>query len=318
MPQEFIPQQDEHYQAIVPEASQESIDDFLKTLEADFDYPALSHLSSTPADVIDPTPAEEIDEETDDNEPVPPVVPDEITDPVQPQTVLVNGQQVPLADVQRLWEFDQFLRSNPDAAERVQQAVTPPQSPVPPAAETPPANEVTPPEFLDLEDPKDKFFWDQILANKQQLDTFTRQAQQIAEAESQRRYTEDAECAVANFRTQHPNFNDDQILSLRQHARDMNIIGALAATTSNLIDAFSRNLELAAMDSPDLRTIYLTPEEPPVPTTRQRSDTRKSKLNSLGGSSGSVPRTTPVSRPMSDREATDQFAAGLAEAFQQN
>jgi hypothetical protein len=105
---------------------------------------------------------------------------------------------------------------------------------------------------------------------------------------------------------------------MRRHAAEMNIASAVMATTVNPVDGFVRILDLAAMDHPDLRTVYLTPEDNKTPTRKQRSTERKSKLSSLGGSSGSVPRTTTTPRPVTDREAIDEFAKGLAESFQQN
>lgn len=328
MAPEIEGQEVEPFQQIVPEASQESIDDFIKSLETDFEYPALSALGRTDAEIadeiVDP-PEEPNDEEDNDTPPeVPPVdegqsqPPASDTPPSLPADhVLVNGIPVALADLQRLHEFDQFLRNNPDAAARVQAAVQPP---VPPSTETPaPANQevaLTPPEFLDLEDPAQKFMWDSYVAQQKQIEAISARDVARDTAAAQAKINSEMDQALLQWKTAHPNFNEDQINSVRRHAADMNVIDSLIATTPSPVAALVRAMDLAALDDPDLRTVYLTPETPPTPTRHQRSTTRKGKLNSLGGGSGSVPRTTTTPRAQSDREAIDQFAKELGESFQ--
>jgi hypothetical protein len=326
MSPENINQQDpDQIYEIVPEANQETIDSFLASLEGEFDYPAFTHLSSTQTDeeiASEIVEEEETPDEVDDEvpPPTPPPAPPVQDPPVTaPDTVLVNGNPVPLADIQRLYEFDQYLRQNPDAAERVQQAVTVREPAVPtPAAAAPPANEVTPPDFLDMDDPAHKFMWESHLAQQQQLQQFTQQnIQREQEALNQKAMAE-MDTALSRFRSAHPNLNDDQIIQIRKHGAEMNIASAVMATTVNPVDGFVRILDLAALDTPDIRSTYLDTEVKKTPTTRQRSTERKGKLNALGGSSGSVPRTTTTPRPVTDREAIDQFAQGLAESLGQN
>lgn len=311
----------EHVMDIIPEASAETIEAFVASLQDDFEYPALTHLSSTSED-FEPE-DEEIDDAEHDEEETPandsPASGDD-DEPSDPSAlpdgfILIKGQPVAITDVERLYDFDQFLRSDPDASERVAQAVKPI---VPTPTPAPASQELTPPEWMDLEDPQQKFMWDSHVANQNTLAAVAQQAQQREQELSNQRAVADMDVALTRFRSAHPNFNDDQITALRLHARDMNIIGAVMATAPNQVDGFVRTMDLAAMDSPDLRSIYLTPETPSTPTRQQKSATRKRQLNALGGSSGSAPRTSPAKRPMSDREAIEQMAAGLAESFQSN
>jgi hypothetical protein len=333
MAPEITPQSNDEdfYQIVAGDDGQtlESMDAFIKSLEQGFEYPELAKLGQTDeqiaAEILGNEGQETDEDETDDegtstSTPPAPVVSD--TPPVEPDPtllpdhVLINGNQIPLADVQRLYEFDQYLRSNPEAAERVHAAVQPV---VPTPEQTPPpANqELTPPEWMDLEDPQQKFMWDSHVSNQRLLATMVEQNNARAQSEINARAQSDMASALTRWTAAHPNFNEDQIEKVRKHGAEMNIISGVMATSPDPVTALVRVMDLAAMDDPDLRAVYLTPEVK-TPTRQQRSTTRKGKLNSLGGSSGSVPRTTTTPRPMSDREAIDQFAAGLAESFQQN
>lgn len=300
----------------------ESMAQFLEQLESGWEYPALAtlNLEPDPTPVLDP-PA--IGDELDEPDPVvegqdPPPTP-VVTPPATPTEghVLVNGKEIPLEDIQRLYDFDQFLRQNPDAAQRVQAAVQPV---VPAPADPPaPANQevaLTPPEFLDLEDPAQKFMWDSYVRTQTELAQIN-QRDSIRERQvSQSRAVADMDQALTQWKTAHPNFNEDQIIEVRKHAAQMNVIDSLLATSSTPVDALVRAMDLAALDNPTLRTVYLDPEIHKTQTAKQRSDTRKGKLSSLGGGSGSAPRTSTTPRPMSDREATAQFAKELADSFQ--
>jgi hypothetical protein len=310
-----------------------SMDQFIATLEQEFQYPEFARSvaktdEEIAAEILNGEGQEEIEDETvdDTQTPVePPPAPVEgstqppATSPAPPDTVLVNGKPVAMADLQRLYEFDQYLRNNPEAAQRVQQAVTTIQPPVPAADPPKPPNEViTPPDFLDMDDPAHKFMWESHLEQQRQLQSFQQQTAAREQEALNNKALSEMDTALSKFRSLHPNFNDDQITEMRRHAANMNIASAVMATTVNPVDGFVRILDLAAMDHPDLRTVYLAPAESPTPTRKQRSTERKGKLHSLGGSSGSVSRTTTTPRPVTDREAIDQFAQGLAESFQQN
>lgn len=310
---------DEHYFEVTGTddgRTGESMDAFIKDLEKSFEYPALATLNLEPDPIEEPDPAPELDPTDPDPEADPdPEEPEELEGGTEtPGTVLVNGKEISLEDIQRLYEFDQHLRANPDVAERVQAAVKPA---VPPATETtPPADQgLTPPEWMDLEDPQQKFMWDQHVATQTTLATLQ---QRDAAAEQQRINTQavtDMDAALTVWKAAHPNFNEDQIVEVRKHAADMNIITSLMATTTPQ-QALVRAMDLAALDKPELRTLYLDPEQHKIKTRQQRSTERKGKLNALGGSTGSVPRTSTTPRPMTDREATAQFAKELEESFQ--
>lgn len=332
MAPEITPQSsDEDFYQIVAgddQRSPESMDEFIASLEQKFEYPELTTLSAPgktdeeiAAEILGEEGQEIEDEEIEPVTPATPPVegevptppaPSPVTPELLPDHVLVNGTQIPLADVQRLWEFDKHLRENPEAAERVRAAVQPV---VPDPTPTPPANqELTPPEWMDLEDPQQKFMWDSHVANQNTLAAIAQRDAAVRQESMNQKAVQDMDSALSQWTAAHPNINEDQIALVRKHAAEMNIIGSLMATSSTPVQALVRAMDIAAMDDPDLRTVYLTPEVK-TPTAKQRSTTRKGKLNSLGGSSGSVPRTTTPSRPMTDQEARDQFAAGLQESF---
>jgi hypothetical protein len=307
---------DEHYFEVTGAddgRTPEAMEDFIKGLNESFEYPALAtlNLEPDPAPELDPSgplASDEPEEDSEEEEEVPE------TPPATPSDhVLINGQEVPLSDVQRLYEFDQYLRSNPDAAERVQAAV----KPTVPAAPAPPTNEtLTPPEFLDLEDPAQKFMWDSYVRTQTDLAAIKQRDEIREQSNVQARATADMDQALAQWTAAHPNFNDDQIIAVRKHAAEMNVIGSLMATSSSPVAALARAMDLAALDNPDLRSIYLDPETHKTQTRKQKQATTKSKLNALGGSSGSAPRTTSTPRPMTDKQARDQFAKELSDSFQ--
>lgn len=325
---------DEGYQLISGEAPPESIEQFIEGLNADWEYPVDTHLGDVAPD--NSTTQEPEQEEVDD--PDDPLIPepDATADPNapsatsdEPATVEVNGVQVPLADVQRLYEFDQFLRSNPEASRRVAAAISDDQpapaepttgEPAVPAQAAAPATPipVAPPDFLDLEDPAQKFLWDSHVATQTQLANMVKANNDQAQTLANRQATIDAEAAISQFRTAHPNFNDDQMNTLRRHAAGMGILDSIIATSPDAVTALSRTLDLAALDHADSRTLYLAPPETArAKTTTEKSRARKSALNSLGGSSGSVPKTSTTPKPKTDRQAIDEFARQLGESFGQ-
>lgn len=334
--QHVTPPEADEYQ-LVSHAPEDTIESFIDKLSEGWEYPTDAHTGDTPPAVIDQQVTPPEDEEDDDPDdplvPEPDATPDPNATPttaIEPETVKVNGVAVPLADVQRLYEFDQFLRSNPDASQRVAAAISNDQpTPAAPAAEQPtvpaqtpapaaPAS-VTPPDFLDLEDPAQKFLWDSHVATQTELATIRQQGQQQAQALADRQAQVDASEAIAKFRTDHPNFNDDQITTLRQHAAQMNIVGSLLATSPTPVAALHRNLELAALDHADSRTLFLAaPDTSRTPTREQHSRRRKSALNAIGGGGGAVPKTNTAPKPQTDRQAIDEFARQLAETYQSN
>lgn len=272
------------------------------------------------------------DDESDDDEPS-----DETptTDPATPSSatpefIEVNGQQIPKADIQRLYEFDKFLRANPDAAQRVQAAIPPPAA-APPAGGPPnvptpptPANQVEewkdpePPDFLDLDDPAQKFQWDthvstqKALFDRDQRDKqlFAQQAQD-RQAQTTRQAAVDMGTALEQFKQAHPNLNEDDIATIRKSAGPF-VSGMLAQLPP--VQALVRSMEVGGMMDDDMRT-KLT--DPTIRTQSEKTKTRhrKARLGELSGSPRSAPKTEARPQFTSDKDFVNAIAQELSESM---
>jgi hypothetical protein len=240
----------------------------------------------------------------------------------------VNGNQVAKADVQRLYEFDQWLRANPDAAARVQAAIPAPTTPaggppaVPPAPEQASAVEFeapTPPEFLDMEDPRDKFQWDTHVASlKTTFDRDQRdkqlfaQTQQIRQESVTRQAAADMTTALGQFKQSHPNLNEDDIASIRKAAAPF-LTGMMQQLAP--VEALVRSMEVGGMMDDDLRS-KLMDTSVRTPTEKTKTRHRKERLGALSGSARSAPKTE--NRPVltSDKDLINALAQEFSESMQ--
>lgn len=263
----------------------------------------------------------------DDNEP-----PEGTQTPEQVEGVdyfTVNGNRFERADIERLYNFDQYLRANPDTAQRVNDAIAPRSTPPPtgtgqtPVSETPTDTEFKapePPEFLDLEDPVQKFQWDSHVGNLKAIherDERDKKAFAAMAADRQeqqnRQAASDMQTALGTFKSAHPNLNDDDIAKIRQAAVPF-VEGMMKQLPP--VDALTRSMEVAAVMDNDLRDKMM---DPTVRTRseREQSRHRKNKAGQIAGSPRSAPRTEP-SRPAftSDKEMLNELAAAFSEQMQ--
>ncbi len=236
---------------------------------------------------------------------------------------VINGQEFAREDIERLYNFDQYLRNNPDKAEAVNAALSAPATaPTGQPAVSTPESEATsfvapePPEQLDLEDPQTKFFWDQHVDSRRTIWEQGRQIAQTAASVQQRQQAiidaqarADMDTALSSFRQKFPGLNDDDISSIRQEAAPL-----LPSLMQKLppLHALERSMEIAAWSDAEMRPKLEA--ETPTPTTRQRSTTRKQRLGAISGSPRSAPKVE--GRPVyhSDRDMVNEFAAALNDA----
>jgi hypothetical protein len=292
----------------------------------------MARVDKTTTDQLPNGEEEDDDEPEDDETPIDPPTPDPTAQTSStPDFIEVNGQQIPRADIERLYQFDQYLRANPDAAQRVQAAIPAPTAtsaggqpnvPSPPA----PANQVaefeepTPPDFLDLDDPAQKFQWDSHVAtqkalfDRDQRDTrlFAQQAQE-RQAQTNRQAAVDMTTALDKFKQTHPNLNEDDITKIRKAAGPF--VGGMLAQLPP-VDALIRSMEVGGMMDDDIRT-KLT--DPTVRTQSEKTKTRhrKARLGELSGSGRSAPKTD-TARPTftSDKDFINAIAQELSESMQ--
>jgi hypothetical protein len=223
MDEEITP--DPNDQIVDPAVPQEEMDAFIASLESSYgDNINLSTL--LPQGTAD-TPSDDEEESGEEEQETPPA--DEPTD----EFVTINGQQHNREDIQRLLEFDQFLRNNAEVAGRVAEAVKPRptgQSPVP--TETPtPTDKVEfqapeAPEGLDMDDPRDKLLWDSHVSslrnsweNRQELIKVQTKFQEDQEQRLAQQAAADMTIALDKFQKSFTALNEDDIATIRNEAR---------------------------------------------------------------------------------------------------
>lgn len=294
---------------------------------------------------IPPTPTGQEGEEPDDEEeePDPGADPNANQPPPEGETepvegvdyFTVNGNRFAREDIERLYNFDQALRANPDMAQRVAQAVQPPtppggtgQPPVPQA--TPPATPPTseppvpvdeykdpePPEFLDLEDPAQKFMWEQHVSTQRALhdrDVAEKQRWASIQAERQqaveRQAQTDMASALDSFKKSHPNLNDEEVAKIRVAAVPF-VEGMMKQLSP--VDALVRSMEVAGYSDNDLRPKLLDATQQST-TSHQRSTRRKAKLGQVAGTPRSAPKTESRVSYTSDKDMVNELARAFAE-----
>jgi hypothetical protein len=312
-------------QMIEPELGNEDMEAWLDSLgESNVNLPALmrSPMMRSEGGADEPNPDDEPD---DGDEPTP----DEGT-PEQVEGVdyfTVNGNQFSRADIERLYSFDQYMRANPEAAQRVAEAIQPAptgQPPVSPA--TPPTpgtvdewQEPTPPETLDLEDPRDKIMWDmQLTAQRtawearQEVRKLNQSIVQDKQEQIQRQAAADMDTALSDFRAKFPGLNDDDVAAIRQEAVPF-VDGMMKQLPP--VDALFRSMEVAAYANTDLRKKLEA--ETPTPTARQHSRSRKQRLGSIAGTPRSAPKVEARPAFTNDRDMVNAVAQELSDAMGQ-
>lgn len=244
-----------------------------------------------------------------------------------------DGLQLDREQARNLALFDAWLTANPQLAQQIagvaqgQYELVPkdgrgvqpdgPSTIVPPAA---PASS-TPPDELDLDDPVQKRLWHELNTTREQLnaasEVLTRHEQQIAQTGANT--TKALVDRVATEFATKKELTADELTSVRKHAAYL--LPQFSAPTDmetglprqvDPVYAVEQALEAAYWSIPQFRTKALEN------LTQQKVEDlrKKSKLNSLGGTSGSVPRK--AQKPSNDTERRDAMIAEVAAAWNGN
>lgn len=279
--------------------------------------------AATDADVVEP----EGDEPSGDDEagdagtggdgaegaPAPPAA-DDTPDLFQ----ITDDLSLTRAEAQELAEFQQYLRSDPRAAQAVVEALqalnTPPAPP-----ETPPAptqREV--PEELDLDDPAIAALWHQhqaTLDHIARLEATVQTHDNFVTQSAQEQMQTLLNSARTTYQAEH-NLSEPEMQQVYDVAGRLQVLPALLSPVDPVtgvprqvdqISAMKEAFEMARWNIPALRE-----REMQLKVTEQKADTkRKQKLSSLGGSSGSAPRSVP--EPKNEQERRAAMIAAVAE-----
>ena len=161
------------------------------------------------------------------------------TPPPDPNSTVVKigDREIPIQQGEALLQWQDWLTANPDKAQTIikflrneKSVPAPPtmvdlsqQQPTQPTQQQPTQPVIQPPAGLDLETPRDKFFFDQLnklAESTTRLVAISDQQQQaIKQAEMAQRAREDTAYAINQFKSKHQ-LSDDEVESVRQIASD--------------------------------------------------------------------------------------------------
>lgn len=245
---------------------------------------------------------------------------------------LGNDLSLTRAEAEQWANFGHFLRANPDTAQAIAavleaaetgQPVPPAQAPQAPAGgpETgsqAPTVDATPPEGLDLDDPAIKFLWDQHVAQQTVVADLQAQVGRTQDfvTNQQMQQTESMlNTATAAFAEKH-HLTAEEMQKVRDVTGRLQVLPALLSPFDPITAAPRQIDPLAAMDEAFMMAMWNIPEfrerEVAARVEEQKVDTkRKGKLASLGGTSGSIPRTPAA--PTNKQERTAAMVAEVAE-----
>lgn len=244
-------------------------------------------------------------------------------EPPAPDVFQINDELALTREEATNWaQFQQYLRDNPVVAARLQTALEAEEAaattpPTPPAAETPPTREI--PEGIDLDDPAIAALWNQHTATLDhiaRLEATVQAHDQYVTNTSQQQMETLLNQARVTFKEKH-SLTEAEMQKVYDVTGRLQVLPALLSPvdpvtgTPRQIDplsAMGEAFELARWNIPELRE-----REMQLKVDEQKTDTkRKQKLSSLGGSSGSTPRTVP--EPKTQAERREAMIAAVAAA----
>jgi hypothetical protein len=222
----------------------------------------------------------------------------------------LDGTRYPRSQIQAAADFQRHLTSDPQLQRLITDYLTatpaPPQQVAPQVAPASPSSEV-PPE-LDMEDPSMRALYTLIQRNNEQINNQIAQLSQgvnttYEQSMAAQRQQIDAQyhTASASFAKDH-SLGDDEVEQLSQVAARLGVLPSLmqgidpitgSPTSPDPIRAFSRALEIAMYQVPE----YRDREFRRSVETMQQEAQKKKLLGAVGGSSGSVARTTAPPQP---------------------
>jgi hypothetical protein len=200
-------------------------------------------------------------------------------------------------------EFQQFLVENPEIAEAVYGVVAgsgtgaTSTAPTPTVGAPEPTTAAEPPADLDLDDPVQARLWQELQSVRQEIATVRSEAANatsVLDSQAQANSTALINRAKASYQQQH-NLTAEEMAEIDLVAGRLGVLPALLAPVDHVtgvprkadpLRALETAYDLAAWQIPKIRDAQIAAFQEQA----RESATRKRKLSSLGGSSGSVPR----------------------------
>jgi hypothetical protein len=251
---------------------QEEANAMVARLRSQFGLDEVDEDGDAPEPVPDEAPIPEPDGVAAEEEVRPPADPisapvvGESPAPASTRGVVIDGREVPVE------EAVAYLAQREREREAAAAAPEPPK----------------PPEWLDQDDPAQMAMWQRQVELERQVQQIGQNQATIAKRQEVARAQSDAEAGIHTFRTLHPELSEEDLTTIRLHAVSLDIIDGLARHM-NGPEAIAKALDIAYWDHPEYRA-KATQAPSPAEAKKVASAEKKSKLNALGGSSGSAPR----------------------------
>lgn len=228
------------------------------------------------------------------------------------------------AEIENLLAFQAFVRDNPGVAQQIAaivqgqpDTIANPNAPTTTATGKPYSQTV--PEGLDLDDPSVKALWDEHIATRTRLD----QLQPMVESATQALNSQKAEQAGVFLNRARDAFAKEYDLTPEDVARvqtvagNMNILPAMMSPIDP-ITGLPRVVDPLDAIASTFKTAYaLMPEfeakrQAKYNAVARTDQTRKKKLSSLAGSSGSVPKSQTPREPKTANERRNAMIQEVA------
>lgn len=207
-------------------------------------------------------------------------------------------------------QFGDYLRANPEMADAVA-AVLEGGKPEPqPEPQPKTATDDKIPDGIDLDDPAIAALWNQLQSEREhisRLEAMVEQHDDYVTHATQQTTQSLMNQARATYKETH-NLSDTDMEKVYDVAGRLQVLPALLAAVDPVtglprqidpLAAMQEAFEIARWNVPELRE-----REMQLKVDEQKSDTkRKKKLSSLGGTSGSVPKTSPEPKTEQERRA---------------
>lgn len=242
-----------------------------------------------------------------------------------------DGISIDREQARTLAQFDAWLAANPELASQIAGVSRGEFELVPkggrgvhtdvPTPTLPPTPATSNTDDLDLDDPVQRRLWTELQSTREQVnaasEVITRHEAQINQ-QGQSTTRALVERVSNEYATQHK-LTTDELQSLRRQAAYL--IPQFSAPTDiatglpRVVDpvrAIEQSLDAAYWSIPEFRSRALDE----MTSTKLDDLRKKAKLNSLGGSSGSVPRR--ASQPSTDQERRDAMIAEVSAAWNGN
>lgn len=288
----------------------------IHSMEAPPQPPTEPEPTSEPTPPVPPTePTEPTSEPTPPAEPTP--EPGEPTPPAEPTADdnLITLGEIKLSkeDAKRYYEFEQFLKANPGAADGINRYLATYTPGQPPPAPTPPP-EPELPEFIDKEDPQTQYLISELQSLRQQQAQLIALQQQRAEQENLAAYNRARDSWNSSY-----NFSPEELAKIEQTGADLGIMGGMIVNQRLTIEqATAKTLDVALRSLPEVYDRYIaerTNSQRQADNERVKADQeRQKKLGALAGRTGATSVPTPPATKADVRQAmVNDFATAMSE-----